>query len=145
MKKKSVIFVCTGNTCRSPVAEIIFKTKLKLEKIDNVKVSSAGLSAVPGDKMSRNSLLALKELGYKSYAFKSKRLTHEMLKKADMVICMTESHKLWLKGYENVFTINELTGRGEIFDPYGGDFKAYVNTAYQLEDACNVILNKFFI
>ena len=145
MKNKSVIFVCTGNTCRSPVAEIILKTKLKLEKIEGVKVSSAGISAVAGDKMSRNSLLALKELGYKGYAFKSKPLTHAMIKKADMVICMTARHKLWLNGYDNVFTIDELTGRGEIIDPYGGDFNLYVQTAYQLEDACNVILNKYFL
>ena len=57
MKKKSIIFVCTGNTCRSPMAEIILKTKLKNAGITDVKVSSAGLCASLGEKMSKNSSL----------------------------------------------------------------------------------------
>ncbi len=145
MKKKNIIFVCTGNTCRSPMAEIILKNKLKLVGVDNIKVSSAGLSATAGEKISRNSLLALKQLGYKAYAFKSKPLTHKAILKADLVLCMTASHKTWLKGYDNVFTIAEVTGLGDINDPYGGDLSIYIKTSHQLEDACNVILNKILI
>ena len=142
MKKKNIIFVCTGNTCRSPMAEIILKNKLKLAGVDNIKVSSAGLSAGVGEKISRNSLLALKQLGYKSYAFKSKPLTHSAIIKADLVLCMTMQHKTWLKGYDNVFAISEITGLNDISDPYGGDLGVYIKTSHQLEDACNIILNK---
>ena len=61
MRKKSIIFVCTGNTCRSPMAEIILKTKFKLAGVTDIKVSSAGLCATAGEKMSKNSSLALKQ------------------------------------------------------------------------------------
>ena len=142
MKKKSIMFVCTGNTCRSPMAEIILKSKLKLAGIDYVKVSSAGLGANVGDKISKNSLAALKLLGYKGYAFKSKQLTAEMVKKTDLVICMTERHKLCLQGYKNVCCMSEITGRGDVMDPYGGDLNVYISTSYQIEEACNIILNE---
>ena len=142
MRKKHIIFVCTGNTCRSPMAEIILKNKLKLAGVTDVKVSSAGLSAPEGEKMSKNSATALKQLGYKPVGFKSKQLTREMIEKATMVICMTMRHKLQLLGFDNVYALKELCGCVDIVDPYGMPLSAYVETSHQLEDACNIILNK---
>ena len=142
MRKKSIIFVCTGNTCRSPMAEIILKNKLKLAGITDIKVSSAGLNASQGAKMSKFSSVALKKLGYKFSAFKSKQLTDEMINKANMVICMTLSHKTYLNGYDNVYTITEVSGFPDVLDPYGQDLSAYIKTSHQLEDACNIILSK---
>ena len=89
MRKKKIVFVCTGNTCRSPMAEKILKQKLKLAGIEEYTVTSAGLSAVAGEKMSKNSFEALKKLGYKPYGFKSRPLTRELLERADLVVCMT--------------------------------------------------------
>lgn len=127
------------------MAEIILKNKIKLAGITGIKVSSAGLCAIDGDKMSKNSFQALKLLGYKPYGFKSKRLSLELIKKYDTIICMTGSHKQALYEFKNVYTFNELTGLGDIIDPYGGDISVYTKTSHQLEDACNVLLNDIIL
>ena len=137
---KKILFVCTGNTCRSPMAEVILKKKIRLANLKGFKVSSAGTMATEGAKMSENSIKALKLLGYRSQSFKSKSANAAILLEYDIIICMTRGHKAPICNFPNVYTIDELTGLGDVFDPYGGTLNDYVATSRQIEKACDIII-----
>ena len=148
-QKKLIVFVCTGNTCRSPMAEAIFKALSAELGLTKLKIRSAGLRAKKGDTLNENSYAVLQENGLIFTDFKSAKLTDAMLKQSLAVVCMTESQKdlvmelRWnalkkagedLEEVENnVYSFVELTGY-EIMDPYGRNLDCY-RYVYQLMDS----------
>ena len=93
MKRKKILFVCTGNTCRSPMAEAILRSKIKKQKIKWWDVSSCGIFAEVGGSVSPLSMQALEEAGFTLTKFAPKQLSQSAIDKSYAVICMTEKQR----------------------------------------------------
>ena len=141
----NVLFVCTENTCRSPMAQYIFNHLTKNMGIKGAKATSAGLVARENGKMAENAKKALKEIDVKTH-FKPKTVTLDMLNKADIVICMTIKHKVELalkfNYLEKLTTFGELVGGEDVADPYGGSLSVYENTANIIYKNCVLLIRK---
>ena len=133
-KKLKIAFVCTGNTCRSPMAAFMLKDELKRRKIKGVTVTSFGLN--PTEKeINPYAKQELERLNVKITAFKPKKLTKSFALKQDALICVTEEIKneLIKAQIENAYSFKELFGE-ELFDPYGKGKEAYADCAAKLKN-----------
>lgn len=118
----NVLFVCTGNTCRSPMASAICNQIAKEKKLD-IRASSAGLAAFPGDAASENALKALSEIGIDLSAHRSRPVNPYLLDESDLIIGMSPRHIDVLAPYTEKSKL--LCFPGGIPDPYGGDLEIY--------------------
>jgi len=137
---KKILFVCAGNTCRSPMAEIIFKNLSKKSNLDNYKANSAGLFAQK-EPINPNAKQALKNIGYTPPKSKqSKSLTPSMLKNSDIIFTMTQDQKAHLRPYaKKIYSMKDVLGF-DIADPYGRGLQNYINTALDIEKAVKKII-----
>ena len=138
--KLNVIFVCTGNTCRSPMAEFMFKDYLREKKRSgDFNVTSAGLEAGKGDVMTRQADEALTTLGIKHNPDRKARVfTVQMSIDGDLIIGMTNEHAA-RTGSDCAVSFAELTGR-PVADPFGMSVSAYLQCAEQIRAAFDKIL-----
>ena len=144
MKRKKILFVCTGNTCRSPMAEAILRSKIKKQKIKWWDVSSCGIFIEVGGSVSPLSMQALEEAGFTLAKFAPKQLSQSAIDKSYAVICMTEKQKQIIEGCGKVFCIKELCGF-DVPDPYGQDITVYRATRDMLARACDIIIEKVIL
>ena len=131
----TILLICTGNTCRSPMAEAI---ALSMIAGGGVSVSSAGLSAPDGAPASPNSLKCAKSLGLSLENHRARSLTREIADKADLILTMTTAHKAYIletcaAADDKTYTISEYCGESkDISDPYNLDYAAYEQCAREL-------------
>ena len=134
---KKIIFVCTGNTCRSPMAMFLFNKIAKDRNLEYV-ADSAGLAAF-GDSINENSVKALAKIDINNIDYTSKNLNFYMVDEADYIVTMTAEHKNALIGVGVDQNKILVLGNG-IADPYGGDEEVYSRCLENIADGIEDLL-----
>jgi protein-tyrosine-phosphatase len=144
-KKFRILFVCTGNTCRSPMAEGILKKMLKEKKIDFIQVSSAGTNSWGSRPASLSALEISASSGIDLKIHLSRRITREILEETDLVLVMSKDHLDYVRELNKdllnkSFLLKAFPRRSDdnsfwIKDPIGGTKDDYKNCFFDLNES----------
>ena len=145
---KTILFLCTGNVCRSPMAEGLFRHAVKGR--GEFRVLSAGIGAIDGQSPTPHSVQAMREIGIDISHQRSHALTSEMVRSADLILGMTHSHTdtvalLYPQASEKTFLLREFDETLEpyekdISDPIGGSYRIYEDCRDQIEQGIVTLL-----
>src|SRR5258708_37314577 len=145
---KTILFICTGNVCRSPMAEALFRRAT--DGRGEFRVLSAGLGAVDGQPPTPHSVTAMKEIGMDISSQRRHGLTTDMVRQADFIFGMTHGHVdtialLYPPATEKTFLLREFDEALEpyekdISDPIGSPYEIYVHCRDQIEQGIASLL-----
>ncbi len=140
----NVLFVCSGNTCRSPMAKLLLSSIAEKNDMD-IKVDSAGLFAYEGEPASNGSISVMQQdFGLDLSDHSAKTLDESLAEWADRIVCMTAAHKELVKvefPQANTCTLGEWAKRDlDIRDPHGGKLEDYRECAKLLKELLDDIV-----
>ena len=144
---KKILFVCTGNTCRGPMAEILAKSIFKQKNI-NIEVISRGIAVYFPSNINADTKSALEQLGFECHNHKARQISEEDIQSSDLVLTMTSQHKAFLEKKikdeqlkRKIYTIAEYTKAdcGEINDPFEKNMQEHIKCIKQLSKCIEIL------
>jgi len=126
--RRTIVFICTGNTCRSPLAEVMCRQLIAERGISGVEVRSAGIAAYAGDLPSPLAVAVATEMGIDLSQHRSQRVTPEVLQDCEFLVTMTRAHQVMLEmALPAEYPRPELLcgDEGDLDDPIGMELDVY--------------------
>lgn len=145
-----ILFVCSGNTCRSPMAAAFFNARAEADAPSSgLRAESAGIAAVPGAPATAPAIQAAAERGVDLSRHRARCLDESLWKQASLVLCLSSTHLRFLRGWavkgapvpRLYGEYLSLKGSPEVPDPYGGTLAVYRTVATLLWDWSPLLLD----
>lgn len=151
-----IVFICTGNTCRSSMAEALAKKwlSLKAPTRTDIEFMSAGIAAFPGSPASAQSIDVMRLTGIDLTGHRAKQISADLVAESDLILTMTKGHQhalseMYPEAVGKIYTLGEFAYNREVNipDPFGQPTEVYAECAGEigksLEKALQKILNLY--